>query len=52
MIGKMKRLEQNKIAIIKDTLQQLEEWKTTKHQTWFNNVGVNYPVLEEEKWEY
>ena len=45
------KMRNNKIAIIKDTLQQLEEFKTMKAPEWLNNVGVNYPELEKEKWE-
>ena len=45
------KMRKNKIAIIKDNLQQLEEFKTMKAPEWLNNVGVNYPELEKEKWE-
>ena len=45
------KMKKNKIAIIKDNLQQLEEFKTMKAPEWLNNVGVNYPELEKEKWE-
>ena len=45
------KIRQNKISFIKDTLQQLEEFKNKKAPEWLNNVGVNYPELEKEKWE-
>ena len=45
------KIKKNKIAYIKDTLQQLEEFKTMKAPEWLNNVGVNHPELEKEKWE-
>jgi len=45
------KIRKNKIAIIKESLQQLEEFKTMKAPEWLNNVGVNYPELEKEKWE-
>ena len=43
------KIRKNKIAFIKDQLQAIKEWKTTKAPEWFNNVGVNYPMLEKEK---
>ena len=44
------KIRQNKISFIKDNLQKLEEWKNQKAPEWHNNVGVNYPELEKEKW--
>ena len=45
------KIKKNKISYIKDALQQLEEFKTMKAPEWLNQVGVNYPELEKEKWE-
>ena len=44
------KIKKNKIAFIKDQIQAIEEWKTMKAPEWFNQVGVNYPELEKEKW--
>ena len=49
-MGKRK-IRQNKISIIKDEIQAIKEWKNIKAPEWFNNVGVNYPELEKEKWD-
>ena len=45
------KVRQNKISILKDEIQAIKEWKNTTVPTWFNNVGVNTPELEEEKWD-
>ena len=45
------KIKKNKISFIKDQIQAIEEWKETKEPEWFNNVGVNYPMLEKEKWD-
>ena len=45
------KVKQNKISFIKEQIQAIEEWRNTKAPTWFNNVGVNTPELEEEKWD-
>ena len=45
------KIKKNKISFIKDQIQAIEEWKETKQPEWFNNVGVNYPMLEKEKWD-
>ena len=45
------KVRQNKISILKDEIQAIKEWKNTTAPTWFNNVGVNTPELEEEKWD-
>ena len=44
------KLKENKKAFLKEQIQALQEWKETKSPSWFNDVGVNYPELEEEKW--
>ena len=41
----------NKISYIKDQIQAIKEWKDMKAPEWYNNVGVNYPELEKEKWD-
>ena len=45
------KIKQNKISFIKEQIQAIEEWRNTKAPTWFNNVGINTPELEEEKWD-
>ena len=45
------KIKKNKIAFIKDQIQAISEWKDTKAPEWYNNVGVNYPMLEKEKWD-
>ena len=45
------KVKQNKISFIKEQIQAIKEWRNTKAPTWFNNVGVNTPELEEEKWD-
>ena len=44
------KIRKNKIAFIKDQIQAISEWKDMKAPEWYNNVGVNYPELEKEKW--
>ena len=44
------KILQNKISWLKDQIQAIEEWKDVKAPEFFNNVGVNYPELEKEKW--
>ena len=46
------KIRQNKISFLKDSIQKIEEWKDMKAPEWFNNVGVNYPELEKEKWDF
>ena len=45
------KVKQNRISFIKEQIQAIEEWRNTKAPTWFNNVGINTPELEEEKWD-
>jgi len=45
------KIKQNKISFIKDSIQKIEEWKNMKSPEFFNQVGVNYPELEKEKWD-
>jgi hypothetical protein len=44
------KIKQNKIAFIKDQIQAISEWGDSKAPEWYNNVGVNTPELEKEKW--
>ena len=49
--AKTKMLENQK-AYLKDMEQSLDDFeKTGGKKTYFNNVGVNTPQLEEDKWE-
>ena len=45
-----KKVRQNKISWLKDQIQAITEWKDIKTPEFFNNVGVNYPEMEKEKW--
>ena len=44
------KIKQNKIAFIKEQIQSVEEWGNMKAPEWYNQVGVNYPEMEKEKW--
>ena len=44
------KVKQNKISFIKDQIQALEEWRDKKAPVFYNQVGVNYPELEKERW--
>ena len=44
------KVKQNKISFIKDQIQSLEEWRDKKAPEFYNNVGVNHPELQKEKW--
>ena len=44
------KIKQNKISYIKDAIQKIEEWKAEKPPEFYNNVGVNHPELQKEKW--
>ena len=44
------KIKQNKISFIKDQMQALEEWRDKKAPVFYNQVGVNYPELEKERW--
>jgi len=49
--AKTKMLENQK-AYLKDLEQSIDDFeKTDGKQEWFNQVGVNTPELEKEKWE-
>ena len=45
------KIKKNKISFIKEQIQAIEEWKDMKAPEFFNNVGVNEPMLEKEKWD-
>ena len=45
------KIKQNKISFIKDQIQAISEWRDSKAPEWYNNVGVNTPELEKEKWD-
>tara|TARA_B100000902_G_scaffold285285_1_gene271274 strand:- start:6068 stop:6598 length:531 start_codon:yes stop_codon:yes gene_type:complete len=40
----------NKISFLKEQIEIIKEWKNMKAPEWYNNVGVNFPELEKEKW--
>ena len=39
------KIKQNKISYIKEQIQAIKEWKDMKAPEFYNNVGVNYPML-------
>ena len=45
------KVKQNKISFIKDQMQAISEWRDSSAPEWYNNVGVNTPQLEKEKWD-
>ena len=45
------KIKSNKIAFIKEAIQQVKEFKEMKAPEFHNNVGVDYPMLEKEKWD-
>lgn len=45
------KIRQNKMSYIKDAIQKIEEWKNAKAPEFYNNVGVNHPEMEKEKWD-
>ncbi len=45
------KVKQNKLAFLKDAIDQIKEFKKMKAPEFYNNVGVNYPELEKEKWD-
>ena len=45
------KIKENKISFIKEQIQAIGEWKDMKAPEFFNNVGVNQPMLEKEKWD-
>jgi len=45
------KIKENKISFVKEQIQAIEEWKDMKAPEFYNNVGVNEPMLEKEKWD-
>jgi len=46
------KMLENQKAYLKDLEQSIDDFeKTGGKKTYFNNVGVNTPMLEEDKWE-
>ena len=46
------KMLENQKAYLKDLEQSIDDFeKTDGKKTWYNNVGVNTPMLEEDKWE-
>tara|TARA_Y100000817_G_scaffold268682_1_gene225856 strand:- start:218 stop:781 length:564 start_codon:yes stop_codon:yes gene_type:complete len=47
-----KKMLENQKSYLKDLEQSIDEFENTGgKKTWLNNVGVNTPELEKEKWE-
>ena len=45
------RIKRNQISMAKDAIEAIKEWRDVKAPEFYNNVGVNYPMLEKEKWD-
>jgi ribosomal protein L37AE/L43A len=46
------KMLENQKSQLKDLEQSIDDFeKTGGSKTWYNNVGVNTPMLEEDKWE-
>ena len=46
------KMLENQKSQLKDLEQSIDDYeKTDGKKTWYNNVGVNTPMLEEDKWE-
>ena len=51
-MGSRKKINENKKSYLKDLKQSLVEFEETGGKVeWFNDVGVQTPELEKEKWE-
>ena len=47
-----RKMLENQKSQLKDLEQSIDDFeKTGGKKTWYNNVGVNTPMLEEDKWE-
>ena len=46
-----KKIRNNKIAFLKDSIQKIKEFRNQKAPEFFNQVGVKHPELEKEKWD-
>ena len=44
------KIRQNKISFLKESIEKINEWRNMKAPEWYNQVGVDYPELEKEKW--
>jgi len=45
-----KKIRKNKISFLKDSIEKINEFRNQKAPEFYNQVGVNYPELEKEKW--
>ena len=46
-----KKVKENKISFLKDSIQKIEEFRNQKSPEFYNQVGVNHPELEKEEWD-
>jgi hypothetical protein len=46
-----RKIKENKISFLKDSIQQIKEFKNQKAPEFYNQVGVNHPEMEKEKWD-
>jgi len=44
------KIRNNKISFLKDSIQKIEEFRNQKAPEFYNQVGVNHPELQKEKW--
>jgi len=45
------KIKQNKISFLKDSIQKIEEFRNQKAPEFYNQVGVNHPEMQKEKWD-
>ena len=45
------KIRKNKISFLKDSIEKINEFRNQKAPEFYNQVGVNYPELEKEKWD-
>ena len=45
------KIRQNQISFLKDSIQKIEEFRNQKAPEFYNQVGVNQPMMEKEKWD-
>ena len=45
------KIRQNKISFLKDSIQKIKEFRNQKAPEFYNQVGVDHPELQKEKWD-
>tara|TARA_B110001454_G_scaffold203668_1_gene211774 strand:+ start:380 stop:910 length:531 start_codon:yes stop_codon:yes gene_type:complete len=47
----VEKIRQNKISFLKDSIQKIKEFRNQKAPEFYNQVGVDHPELQKEKWD-